>query len=212
MRRYLLLVLVVLFWTSCSKEEADSQAPDSTPSSESTESEVRFYQQEVTPEEVKLVEGQDIEPVDLKKLLISTPGKRIGTDAHIIISFREAIVPKYKVGSILSDNPFTFSPEIKGVARWINRRELHFVPHEDLKAGVNYSGSISGKLLVGSTRSVDEIEFQFSTAEQEVLRFVGDFEASDQGGNVVRLRGTLSFAQPVDLEKISRDLKCVSRV
>jgi len=211
MRRYLLLVLVVLFWTSCSKEEADSQAPDSTPSSESTESEVRFYQQEVTPEEVKLVEGQDIEPVDLKKLLISTPGKRIGTDAHIIISFREAIVPKYKVGSILSDNPFTFSPEIKGVARWINRRELHFVPHEDLKAGVNYSGSISGKLLVGSTRSVDEIEFQFSTAEQEVLRFVGDFEASDQGGNVVRLRGTLSFAQPVDLEKISRDLKCVSR-
>ena len=211
MKRYLVLVLVVLLWSSCSKEEADSQAPASTPSSETTEAEASFYQEEVTPEEVKLVEGQDIEPVNLKALLISTPGKRIATDAHIVVSFREAVVPKYKVGSILSDNPFTFSPDIKGVARWINRREIHFIPDEDLKAGASYSGSISGKLLVGSTQSTDELTFKFSTAEQEVLGFAGDFEAGDQGGNIVRLRGTLSFAQPVDLEKITRDLKCVSR-
>jgi len=162
MKRYLLLVLAVLVFLGCSKEESENQAPMDSSSAEikessEQESAEKVPLEEVVPENVKLVEGQHIEQIKLEELLISTPGDRISTDAQIVLVFRKDVVPQYRVGSILSENPFTFSPKIEGVARWTNRHEIHFIPDNDLTPGIKYSGIVSGKTLVGATQSVEEL-------------------------------------------------------
>jgi len=212
MKRFVILLVFLGLWVACSKDQegASSSAPQETESAP-VEAVMEEAVEAVTPETVKLVDGQEIEPIDLGRLLISTPGRRLSTDAHIVLDFSDDVVPNYRVGSILSENPFSFSPKIEGVARWTNRRELHFIPDNNLEPGVPYAGILDGRKLVGETQSVEKIKFDFTTAEQEVMSFDGEFISEDDGDNMVSYQGTLRFAQTVDLERLKKDLSCQSR-
>ncbi|HUI93772.1 MAG TPA: MG2 domain-containing protein [Chitinivibrionales bacterium] len=150
-------------------------------------------------------------PLDLNKTVVGKPPAIISVLATIDIIFNEPVVPPHLSGTALDRSPFGFKPEIKGAAKWVSQTELRFTPNKPLGAGVTYEAVLHGKEAFGAQRNVNDFEFSFKTAEQEVVEFSGDFEPDTGGLNTVRYRGYAAFAQPVDINKIRNDLKCETK-
>ena len=76
-----------------------------------------------------------------------------------------------------------------------------------MPAGEQVTGRLNGKILLGEQKNVNDFTFNFKVGEQEIISLEGDFEASKTVQNSVIYKGTLTFAQPVDIGEISRDLE-----
>jgi alpha-2-macroglobulin len=148
-------------------------------------------------------------PLDLNKTVVGKPPALISVLASIDIVFNEPAVPEHLAGTTLDKSPFGFEPDIKGGAKWISQSQLRFIPGKPLSPGVSYKAVLHGKQAFGSQRNVNDFSFSFKTAEQEVMEFSGDFEPDTGGANMVRFKGRLTFAQPVALATIKKDLSCV---
>jgi alpha-2-macroglobulin len=150
-------------------------------------------------------------PLDLNKTIVGKPPSIISVLATIDISFNEPVIPPHLANTVLDKSPFSFKPDIKGVAKWLSQTQLRFTPNKPLGAGVSYEAVLNGKQAFGSQRNVNDFSFSFKTAEQEVVEFSGDFEPDTGGLNMVRYQGYASFAQAVDINKIRGDLKCEAK-
>jgi hypothetical protein len=185
MRRVIATVVLCLLAVSCKKESGVKGLPPASSVSE-------------------LIN----KPLDLNRAVVGKPASLISVLAPIDIIFNEPVVPPHLASTTLDKSPFTFKPEIKGVARWVSQNLLRFTPDNPLAAGVTYEAALNGKQAFGSQRNVNDFTFSFKTAEQEVVEFSGDFEPDTGGVNVVRYKGALTFAQAVDLGKVTKDLSC----
>ena len=153
------------------------------------------------------ISGELQSRMDLDKMIISTPPAVISSAAVIDIEFTGPVVPSHFEGQILDRNPFSFDPGIKGHARWVTESLIRFVPEQHLPAGQSYRAVLKGKTAFGEQKNVNDFSFSFKVAEQEVLQLTGDFEADPDKKQTVRYHGVLLFAQPVDKDRISGDLR-----
>lgn len=147
--------------------------------------------------------------LDLNKTVVSQPPHIISVTAPIDLAFNTEVIPAHQSGMVLDKSPFVFQPAVKGQAQWLSQGLIRFTPAERLDAGTEYKGLFKGKVAFGDQRNVNDFEFSFKTAEQEVLSFNADFKP-DTGKNMVRLTGSISFAQPVDITRLKKDLICIS--
>ncbi len=162
------------------------------------------YQSNV-PETVSELVGA---PLDLNQAIIQTPPSPLSVNAPIEVEFREPVVPEHLSGVMMDKSPFEFKPAIKGRASWVGTRRLRFQPADVLPAGVSFEATIKGTVAFGSKRKVNDFSFSFKTAEQEIIGFQGDIVPDSSGKDMVRFKGTLTFAQKVDPVAVSRELKC----
>ncbi|MBN2001060.1 hypothetical protein JW935_26175 [candidate division KSB1 bacterium] len=182
MKRYILVVgLFVIF--SCGKEKQPAERP------------------------VDMGVVGESKPIDLNKEIIGTPPSVVSVTSSIDITFKESMVPDHFRGTVLDKTPFSFEPKINGYAIWISPTLLQFRPEDGLPAGEQVTGRLNGKILLGEQKNVNDFAFSFKVGEQEIISLEGDFEASKTVQNSVVYNGTLSFAQPVDIGEISRDLE-----
>lgn len=147
-------------------------------------------------------------PLILSKEIVQTPASPLSVSAVIEIGFREPVVPEHLAGVVLDKNPFEFFPSIKGKATWISFSKLRFTPERAMPPGTAYKAQLNGMTAFGANRSVDNFNFTFKTAEQEVVGFMGDFEPDTSGKNMVRFKGVLSFAQKAEVTDVSKSLLC----
>ncbi|MBD3318275.1 MAG: hypothetical protein GF344_21030, partial [Chitinivibrionales bacterium] len=147
------------------------------------------------------------EQLDLEKEVIATPSAVIGITDPIDIRFREPVIPSHLVGTVLDKNPFSFDPPLKGSAQWLSTTLLRFTPHGELPAGKEVHGVLHGAIAFGEQGSVNDLQFSFKVAEQEVLSLEGDFEPAPETEQGVRWNGVLTFAQPVDEDEVAKDLR-----
>lgn len=145
--------------------------------------------------------------LDMDDAVVGTPPKLVPISATIDISFREPVVPPHLAGTVLDRNPFTFKPHIDGHAKWVSTKRLRFVPENRLPAGVTVQGLLEGKAAFGEQKDVDDLEFSFKVAEQEVIGLTGDFEPVDGPRGSVAWKGVLELAQPGKLDKLRKDLR-----
>ena len=138
------------------------------------------------------------EELDLEEAIVKAPAGIVSAAVPLDIEFREPVIPRHLVGTILDGSPFTFDPRIEGHAEWLSQRSLRFVPVEYLPAGARVSAVLNGTAAFGRRKSVNDFRFSFSVAEQEVLSLTGDFIPAPERMNGVRYTGTIMFAQPVD--------------
>jgi uncharacterized protein YfaS (alpha-2-macroglobulin family) len=185
MKRVIALALLCAFFVSCKKNHGEHGLPPAAS-----------------------VQELINRPLDLAKTVVSTPPPIISVQAPLDIVFNEPVIPPHLAATVLDKSPFSFKPEINGVAKWLSQTQLRFTPNKPLAAGVSYEAVLNGKQAFGSQRNVNDFSFTFKTAEQEVVEFSGDFEPDTGGLNMVRYRGFASFAQAVDIKKIRDDLKC----
>jgi uncharacterized protein YfaS (alpha-2-macroglobulin family) len=147
------------------------------------------------------------EKISLDDEIIQAPPSIVPITSCIDIEFRKPLVPSHLRGTILDKNPFTFEPQIEGYSKWISAQLLRFFPDDNLPAGKSIQGTLHGKILLGEQREVDDFHFTFKVADQEILSLEGDFNPVQDKRNTVVYQGVITFAQPVDLEIVRKDLR-----
>jgi len=183
---FVVLVVLCLVYTSCQKKKGAAGTPPAGS-----------------------VDEMLNRPLTLENVIVSKPPSIMSVLAPIDLNFNEPVIPQHQVGSVLDKSPFEFKPEIKGSAKWISQTAIRFNPTRPLAAGVSYEAVFTGKTAFGTQRNVDNFKFSFKTAEQEIIEFTGDFEPDTSGKNMVRFKGVMTFAQPIEVNKIQKDLGCV---
>ena len=88
------------------------------------------------------------------------------------LAFNTEVIPSHLCGTVLDQSPFTFQPPVDGESRWLSQTLIRFTPSEHLKPGITYRGLFKGKTAFGEQCNVNDYEFTFKTAEQEVLSFM----------------------------------------
>lgn len=146
--------------------------------------------------------------LDLNKTVVSQVPPVLSVASTIDLGFNTAVIASHQTGFVLDKSPFVFEPAVEGSAKWLSVNMIRFTPTRHLKPGVSYKVVFKGKTAFGERRNVNDYEFTFKTAEQEVLSFNADFVPAETGKNMVRLSGSVSFAQPVDIGRLKKDLKC----
>ncbi len=146
------------------------------------------------------------EMLDLNEAVVAAPDGVVSTTADIDVTFGEPVIPSHLEGAVLDENPFTFSPEIRGHAEWVSRRLLRFVPEGRLPAGARIEGVLHGKVAFGESRNVNDLKLSFKVAEQEVLSISADFAPVPDVKNGVRYSGFIELAEPVDAVEVADDI------
>jgi alpha-2-macroglobulin len=153
------------------------------------------------------VAGQLDQKIDLSSVVAAKPAAIVSVLATIDLEFSTALVPQHQVGGVLDRSPFEFDPAISGHAQWLSTAAIRFTPSKPLTPGKQYKGVFKGKIALGSQRKVDNYEFSFKAAEQEILNVDGDFVPDMSGKDLVKFEGYLRFAQAVNVADVKRDLR-----
>ncbi len=107
----------------------------------------------------------------------------------------------------LKDNPFSFSPRLKGKTYWINNHTLEFVPEEgQLKPGELYQGTFQLGNFVKVDKHLKEFEFSFRVQESNFTLYLEPMEVLATASNQVRIQGELRFSDTHTREKVQQML------
>lgn len=145
--------------------------------------------------------------INLDQEIIQTPPRLVSSKTILEIQFRDNIAPDHFVDLILDKSPFECTPDIKGTAKWITPKILHYIPDTYLKPGQEYTCKLLGKILLGKNHEVNDFTFSFKVAEQEVMQLSGDFVPSTEIEQHVLYNAEITFAQPVDITKLIKDIQ-----
>ncbi len=144
--------------------------------------------------------------IELKNEIVKYPPSLVSSKTRIEIQFRDPIVSEHFVGNELDHNPFSFDPRIKGTATWLNTRLIVFNAETQLPPGKTVKGVFNGKIAFGEQAQVDDFEFTFKVAEQEIVNVTGDFAPVPEMQNVVQFAGVITFSQDIELDRLKKDL------
>ena len=108
--------------------------------------------------------------------------------------------PMVELNHELEQNPFRFSPSLKGKAYWTDNRTLEFVPEEgELKPGQFYEAAFRLGDFVQTDERLETFRFSFRVQESS---FAIQTEAlTITAPDEVTVRGTLSFSDVTDSER-----------
>lgn len=116
----------------------------------------------------------------------------IGADTHIAVRYRDEQVASDDLHKKLTNNPFSFTPQIEGKAYWQDTRTLVFEPKQPLYQKCTYYGVVN-------LDESDAFEFHFQTLGQQLTMLQGNFVLDDQDEQeTVRFMAELEFSEPVD--------------
>jgi alpha-2-macroglobulin len=135
-----------------------------------------------------------------------TTGK-ISRQSTIKVRLNENAVKDDQIGVALSENPFTFEPELEGKAIWIDARTLQFESSKPMPTAQFYTATFElGKFVSGLEDKLQTFPFQFETEQQNFEVSVLGIETIDKQKLIWQaLNGTLTTADyefPELVEKV----------
>lgn len=114
--------------------------------------------------------------------------------------------PMVDLNNELKDNPFSFSPSLKGKAYWINNNTIEFVPKEGaLKPGKFYEASFQLGDFVDVDKHLKVFDFSFRVQERNFTLHTEPITVTATQPDAVNLKGEIRFSDTVkkeDVEKI----------
>jgi uncharacterized protein YfaS (alpha-2-macroglobulin family) len=109
---------------------------------------------------------QQVEPgLDLSMVTAHSSGT-ISRESPIRVRFAEDLMDSSQVNIALERSPFSFNPEISGMALWSDPRTLEFRPHQRLPGGVQYAAEMKISDFMETEPGKDVFRFEFSTMRQ----------------------------------------------
>ncbi len=112
-----------------------------------------------------------------------------------------------EAGTPITERLFSFSPSLKGEARWVDGGVIEFVPVEGaLKAGKQYDVDFDLAKIEEEAGRLGKFRFSFRTRAQdfEVTLDAGDIARADP--SVMVQQGRILFGDVVDAEKVAQML------
>jgi len=130
-------------------------------------------------------------------------GGVISDKSSIRIQFTSEI-PDAQEGNQVKDELFSFSPAVKGDARWISSDMIEFVPQQGaLKSGQTYRGSIRlDKLMKVGNRKMKRFPFSFMVAVKEADIEVDEIVIPASAPSTAIVSGHIALSDVLELEQV----------
>lgn len=115
--------------------------------------------------------------------------------------------PMVDLNNELKDNPFSFSPSLKGKAYWISNNTIEFVPEEGtLKPGKFYEATFQLGDFVEVDSRLKEFNFSFRVQERNFTLLTEPITVTATQPDVVNVKGELRFSDTVKKEEVEKIL------
>lgn len=107
----------------------------------------------------------------------------------------------------LKDNPFSFSPSLKGKTYWISNNTIEFVPEEgQLRPGELYRAEFQLGDFVEVESKLKEFEFSFRVQENTFALRTEPLTVSSSSPDLATIKGNIRFSDKSSLEKVKQML------
>lgn len=115
--------------------------------------------------------------------------------------------PMVDLNNELKENPFSFSPSLKGKAYWISNNTIEFIPEEGaLKPGELYEGTFRLGDFAEVNKHLKEFKFSFRVQERSFALQTEALSLTDTQPNKVDIKGELRFSDAVKKEEVEKIL------
>lgn len=102
----------------------------------------------------------------------------------------------------LKDNPFSFSPSLKGKTYWVSNNTIEFVPEEGaLKPGAFYEGTFHLGDFVDVDKKLEEFNFSFRVQERNFSIHTDPITVTATQPDQVTVTGEIRFSDVVKKRK-----------
>lgn len=131
----------------------------------------------------------------------------VSTGTTIKIKFANEFSSATELNKPLTEEYFSFSPDIEGVAIWKDGQTMEFKPKERLKPGQAYKATFHLNKLVEVKEELEDFEFQFQAIKQSVNLETNDLKS--YGSNdyfFYSLAGTISSADFIKADEVEKTL------
>ena len=106
--------------------------------------------------------------------------------------------PMVDLNQELKDNPFSFSPSLKGKTYWVSNNTIEFVPEEGaLKPGAFYEGTFHLGDFVDVDKKLEEFNFSFRVQERNFSIHTDPITVTATQPDQVTVTGEIRFSDVV---------------
>lgn len=120
-------------------------------------------------------------PEQLSHTIAAYTTGEISRKSPIIVQFAHNMVSPESELNALEEQPFSFSPDVKGKVEWVDERTLQFLPEEPLASSQQYLATLD---LATLTEQEDDqpakFHFQFKTRDQALNMLLTGVQTLDQ--------------------------------
>ena len=115
--------------------------------------------------------------------------------------------PMVDLNSELKNNPFSFSPSLKGKAYWVSNNTIEFVPEEGaLKPGTLYEGTFRLGDFIEVDKKLKEFNFSFRVQERNFTLQLESLPITATQPNEINIKGEIRFSDVVKKEEVEKML------
>lgn len=118
-------------------------------------------------------------------------------------------IPEAMAGTDLKDGVLTFTPSVKGTARWLSGSMIEFIPETGaLKPGQSYTGKLRlDKIQKVGDRKFKKFSFNFLVAIKEAVLSLNEITITAASPDRASIEGTISLTEALPLEKVRKMLE-----
>ena len=115
--------------------------------------------------------------------------------------------PMVDLNQELKDNPFSFSPSLKGKTYWVSNNTIEFVPEEGaLKPGTLYEGTFRLGDFIEVDKKLKEFNFSFRVQERNFTLQLESLPITATQPNEINMKGEIRFSDVVKKEALAKML------
>ena len=115
--------------------------------------------------------------------------------------------PMVDLNNELKENPFSFSPSLKGKAYWVSNNTIEFVPEEGtLKPGSLYECTFQLGKFVEVDKKLKEFNFSFRVQERNFTHSIEPLPITDAQPDEINIKGEICFSDIVKKEEVEKIL------
>ena len=115
--------------------------------------------------------------------------------------------PMVDLNSELKNNPFSFSPSLKGKAYWVSNNTIEFVPEEGtLKPGMLYEGTFQLGDFIEVDKKLKEFNFSFRVQERNFTLQLESLPITATQPDEINIKGEIRFSDVVKKEEVEKML------
>ena len=115
--------------------------------------------------------------------------------------------PMVDLNNELKENPFSFSPSLKGKAYWVSNTTIEFVPEEGtLKPGSLYECTFQLGKFVEVDKKLKEFNFSFRVQERNFTLSIEPLPITDAQPDEINIKGEICFSDIVKKEEVEKIL------
>ncbi len=107
-------------------------------------------------------------------------------------------------GADLKDGVLTFTPSVKGTARWVSPNMIEFIPNNGaLKPGQSYTGKLRlDKIQKVGDRKFKKFTFKFLVAIKEAVLSMNELTITAASPDKASVEGSISLTEELPLDKV----------